>query len=142
MPKITLLLLTAATCATLGACGGGGESTEDPLRSERVSLGDVLVYESRQAIQCTSRGLTTQESAQKLVNGGIDVLESNCGVNTNLVFAAVCGAGTGDILIHKIRSANLADAEQRGFSSVATLSNPTTGIGYAKVDCDTGALLP
>ena len=119
-----------------------GESAEDPLRSERVSSGDVLVYESRQAIQCTSRGLTTQASAQKLVNGGIDVLESNCGVNTNLVFAAVCGAGTGDILIHKIRGSNLADAEQRGFSSVDTLRNPTTGIGYAKVDCDTGAPLP
>ena len=140
MKKITLLLLTAATCATLGACGG--ESAEDPLRSERVSSGDVLVYESRQAIQCTTRGLTTQESAQKLVNGGIDVLESNCGVNTGLAFATVCGNGTGDILIHKIRSSNLADAEQRGFSSVATLSNPTTGIGYAKVDCDTGAPLP
>ena len=140
MPKITVLLLTAASCATLGACGG--ESTEDSLRTETISFGDVLVYESRQAIQCTTRGLTTQESAQKLVNGGIDVLESNCGVNTNLVFAAVCGAGTSDILIHKVRSANLADAEQRGFSSAATLSNPTTGIGYEKVDCDTGAPLP
>jgi len=140
MKKITFLLLTAATCATLGACGG--ESAEDPLRSERVSSGDVLVYESRQAIQCTTRGLTTQASAQKLVNGGIDVLESNCGVNTNLVFTAVCGAGTGDILIHKIRSSNLAVAEQRGFSSVDTLRNPTTGIGYVKVDCETGAPLP
>jgi len=140
MKKITLLLLTAATCATLGACGG--DSSEDPLRGEKVSSGDVLVYESRQAIQCTSRGLTTQASAQKLVNGGIDVLESNCGVNTGLVFAAVCGNGTGDILIHKIRRVNLADAEQLGFSSVDTLRNPATGIGYAKVDCDTGAPLP
>ena len=141
MPKITLYLLTTGACATLGACGGG-ESAEDTLRSERVSSGDVLVYESRQAIQCTARGLTTQESAQKLVNGGIDVLESNCGVDTDLVHATLCGLGTNEILIHKIRSSNLADAEQRGFSSVDTLRNPTTGIGYAKVDCDTGAQLP
>ena len=140
MKKITLLLLTAATCATLGACGG--ESAEDPLRSERVSSGDVLVYESRQAIQCITRGLTTQASAQKLINGGIDVLESNCGMNTGVVFAAACGYGTGDILIHKIRSSNLADAEQRGFSSVDTLRGPVVGIGYLKVDCDTGELLP
>ena len=138
--KITLSLLMAATCATLGACGG--ESAEDPLRSERVSSGDVLVYESRQAIQCTTRGLTTQDSAQKLVNGGIDVLESNCGVDTDLVHATLCGLGTNEILIHKIRSSNLADAEQRGFSSVDTVRNPTTGIGYAKVECDTGAPLP
>jgi len=140
MPKIILLLLTAATCATLAACGG--ESAEDPLRSERVSSGDVLVYESRQAIQCDTRGLTTQQSAQKLVNGGIDVLESNCGVMTGVVFAAVCGNGNGDILIHKIRRVNLADAEQRGFSSVDTLRDPVAGTGYAKVDCDTGAPLP
>ena len=90
----------------------------------------------------TTRGLTTQASAQKLVNGGIDVLESNCGVDTDFVHAALCGLGTDEILIHKIRGSNLADAEQRGFSSVDTLRNPTTGIGYAKVDCDTGAPLP
>jgi hypothetical protein len=76
------------------------------------------------------------------VNVGIDVLESNCGVNTGLVFATLCGLGTGDILIHKIRSSNLADAEQRGFSSVDTLSGPAIGIGYAIVDCETGAPLP
>src|SRR4030095_4736188 len=140
MPKTSLLLLTAAICATLGACGG--ESTEDPLRSERASSGDVLVYESRQAIQCTTRGLTTQQSAQKLVNGGIDVLESNCGVDTDLVHATLWGLGNHELILHKIRSATLADAEQRGFASVEELRNPTTGIGYAKVDCDTGAPLP
>ena len=100
MPKITLLLLTAATCATLGACGD--ESAEDPLRSER-SLPGGPVFESRQAIQCATRGLTTQQSGQKLVNGGIDVLESNCGVKTGFVYAAACGNGNVDILIHKIR---------------------------------------
>jgi hypothetical protein len=141
MPNLNALLLTVAACATLSACGGGG-STDDPLRRENASAGNVLVYESRQAIQCTTRGLTTQQSAQKLVNGGIDVLESNCGVNTNIVFPAVCGAGTPYLLLHKIRSANLEDAERLGFNAVAELQNPTTGIGYAKVDCDTGAPLP
>ncbi len=140
MKRITLLLLTAATCATLGACGG--DSAEDQPPNERLSSGEVLVFESRQAIQCGSRGLTTQQSAQKLVNGGIDVLESNCGVMTGVAYAAVCGIGTGDILIHKIRRVNLADAEQRGFSSVDTLRDPIAGTGYAKVDCDTGASLP
>ena len=140
MPKITLLLLTAATCVMLGACGG--DSAEDELTTGKISVGEVLVFESRQAIQCDTRGLTTQQSAQKLVNGGIDVLESNCGVMTGFVYAAVCGNGNGDILIHKIRRVNLADAEQRGFESVDTLRDPVAGIGYAKVDCDTGAPLP
>ena len=142
MPKTTNLLLTAAACVMLGACGDESASDMSPP-PERLTPGfNELVFESRQSVQCGSRGLTTQQSAQKLVNGGIDVLESNCGVNTNLVFVTVCGAGTGDILIHKIRKVNLPDAERLGFSSVATLQNPTTGIGYVKVDCDTGAQLP
>ena len=140
MPKITLLLLTAASCAMLGACGG--ETTEGKSPTEKISSGDVLVFESRQAIQCGSRGLTTQQSAQKLVNGGIDVLESNCGVVTGVVQAAVCGIRTHDIIIHRIREVNLADAERLGFDSVVTLRDPVQGIDYAKVDCDTGALLP
>jgi len=140
MPKITLLLLTAATCAMLGACGG--DSAEDMPPTDRITSGEVLVFESRQAIQCDTRGLTTQQSAQKLVNGGIDVLESNCGVMTGFFFAAVCGIGNGEILIHKIRRVNLADAEQLGFSSVDTLRDPVAGTDYAKVDCDTGAPLP
>ena len=91
MPKITFLLLTAAAGAMLGACGG--ETTEGKSPTEMISSGDVLVFESRQTIQCGSRGLTTQQSAQKLVNSGIDVLESNCGVNTGVAFATLCGLG-------------------------------------------------
>src|SRR5678810_879555 len=124
-------MLAGVLAVLLSGCG----DEPAPGTSQR---GDLLVYESRQAIQCGSRGLTTQQSAQKLVNGGIDVLESNCGVMTGVAFAAVCGIGNGDILIHKVRRENLADAEQLGFSSVDTLRDPVAGIGYAKVDCDTG----
>ena len=140
MQKATVLLLTAVTCAMLVSCGG--ESSESKLPAERISPSDVLVYESRLAVQCGTRGLTTQESAQKLVNGGIDVLESNCGVVTGVVQAAVCGIGTPELLIHKIRKVNLADAKQLGFDSVSILRDPARGTDYAKVDCDTGALLP
>ena len=138
MKKITALLLTTVTCAMLGACGGGGESAEDPP----VRIGDVLVFESRQSIQCGTRGLTTQQSAQKLINGGIDVLESSCAAMTGFAYATVCGNGTGDILIHRIRRANLEDAEERGFVPVDELRDPLVGSGYVRVDCDTGALLP
>jgi hypothetical protein len=141
MQKVTASLLTALTCATLGACGGG-ESADDPMKEIRAPSDNVLVYESRQSLQCGTRGLTTQQSAQKLVNGGIDVLESNCGVQTGVAFVTVCGAGTGEILIHKIRQSNLEDAERLGFGPVADLVDPAAGTNYAKVDCDTGAPLP
>jgi len=142
MKNTNLLLLTVAACATLAACGGGEKKAEDPSAYPMNSTaGNVLVYESRQAIQCESAGLTPAQSAQKLVNGGIDVLESNCGANA-LMYVAVCGAGNGDILIHRIRRSNLDDAERLGFNPVEELANPTDGLGYTKFDCETREPLP
>ena len=137
----TNLLLTAVTTAMLAACGS--ESGDAPSPIDKITpVTNTLVYEGRQSVQCGTRGLTTQQSAQKLVDGGIDVLESNCGVITGMFYAAVCGGGTGDILIHKIRKENLADAEALGFKSVTELQDPAQGTDYAKVDCDTGVLIP
>lgn len=117
------------------ACGGGGEDgTTQP--------GDILVYEGRQSLQCETRGLTTRESAQKLINGGIDVIASNCGAITGIAYPALCGSPTGEILIHEIRQVNLPDAEQRGFQPVRTLQDPIKGTGWNKVDCETGVTLP
>ena len=104
--------------------------------------GDLLVYESRQAVQCGSRGLTTGQSAQKLIDGGIDVIASNCGVVTGVAYAAVCGQATGEILIHEIRRVNVPDAEQRGFNPVTELQDPVSGVSWEKVDCETGVVLP
>ena len=134
MIKTAPLILLVAGCAGLGACGG-----EEP---QGVIPGDALVYESRQAITCGTRGLTTQQSAQKLIDGGIDVIASNCGVVTGVAYAAVCGQATGEILIHEIRRVNVPDAEQRGFNPVTELQDPVSGVSWEKVDCETGVVLP
>ena len=104
--------------------------------------GDLLVYESRQAVQCGSRGLTTRQSAQKLVDGGIDVIASHCGAVTGVVYVALCGTETGEILIHEIRGVNLRDAEQLGFNPVTELQDPASGTNWEKVDCQTGVVIP
>ena len=146
MKPINAWLLSCLLGAGLGGCGGGGDDSPGLLPigppPGAIHPGDALVYEGRQSLQCGTRGLTTQESAQKLVNGGIDVVLSNCGVITGVVYAAVCGAGTGEILIHEIRAVNLPDAEKRGFKSVVTLTDPIAGTDWAKVDCQTGAMIP
>jgi len=134
MIKTAPLILLVAGCAGLGACGGE--------EHQGVIPGDALVYESRQAITCGTRGLTTQQSAQKLINGGIDVVRSNCGVITGIVLPAVCGIDSAEIIIHEIRSSNLRDAGQRGFHPVTELVDPAHEMGYMKVDCETRAPLP
>ena len=128
-------MLVCALGAGLPGCG-------DDKAPGTIHRGDVLVYEGRQAVQCGSRGLTTQESAQKLINGGIDVIASNCGVVTGVVYAAICGQATGEILIHEIRRVNVPDAEQRGFNPVVELQDPVSGVSWEKVDCQTGVVLP
>ncbi|SRR5690349_22622676 len=134
MKRIPPMLVCALGAGLLG-CG-------DEKAPGTIHRGDVLVYEGRQAVQCGSRGLTTQESAQKLINGGIDVIASNCGVVTGVVYAAVCGQATGEILIHEIRRVNVPDAEQRGFNPVVELQDPVSGVSWEKVDCQTGVVLP
>jgi len=143
--KAVGMLLAWAIGAGLGACGGSGDPADmnaPPAGRSAVRAGDILVYESRQSVQCGSRGLTTQQSALKLTHGGIDVVQSACGAMTGVGFPAVCGAGTGEILMHEIRSVSLSDAEQLGFQSVATLQNPALGTDYAWVDCQTGLVMP
>ena len=93
-------------------------------------------------MQCGSRGLTTRQSAQKLVDGGIDVIASHCGAVTGVVYVALCGTETGEILIHEIRGVNLRDAEQLGFNPVTELQDPASGTSWEKVDCQTGVVIP
>jgi hypothetical protein len=128
-------LLACALAAGFLGCG------DDPAPGT-IRAGDSLVYEGRQSVQCGSRGLTPGQSAQRLIEGGIDVIASNCGVMTGIFYAAVCGEATGEILIHEIRSVNLPDAEQRGFNPVTELQDPVSGTSWEKVDCQTGVVLP
>jgi len=100
-----------------------------------VTTDDLLVYADREVRQCESDGFSPEASAQILINAGIDVLQSTCGIRTGVEFPAVCGGATGDILVHEIRSVNLADAEQLGFQEISTLIDAAAGTSYRLVDC-------
>ena len=97
--------------------------------------GDILVYADREVVQCESDGVPLEASAQILINAGIDVLQSSCGIRTGVEYPAVCGGITGDILVHEIRSVNLPDAEQLGFQEIRTLIDAAAGTSYQLVDC-------
>ena len=136
-------ILLASLVALASACGGDGSKPPE-VRAPDHTLppDDALVYQSRGGLLCGSRGMTPEQGARTLINGGIDVIESGCGTMTNVSFPAVCGASTGDILLHEIRRVNLPDAEKLGFKDPATLADPPTNAGYAWVNCDTGEVLP
>jgi hypothetical protein len=93
-----------------------------------------LVYVSAGAIQCDYQGRTTTETAQLLIDAGIDVISSYCGV-TDMAYITVCGAATGDINLHEINAANVDDAKEIGFGPVSELVD--MGIGYQVRKCKT-----
>ena len=89
------------------------------------------------APQCEP-AILLESSAQKLIDAGVDVLRSSCGVRTGVSYAAVCGGPSGDILVHEIRSVNIRDANRLGFQEISILVDASAGTGYQLVDCDTG----
>src|SRR5690606_25949016 len=85
-------------------------------------IGEVVVHEAGPHVaQCAAVAITPRQSAAKLTSAGIDVRRTSCGYIEGLVYPAVCGAGTGEILLHDIPVESLAAAEAAGFASVDTL---------------------
>jgi hypothetical protein len=110
--KIVTLLLFA----TLLSC-----STEQTAQTK--------VFKPDNSVQCGGAGIDVDVMAMELIDDGIDVLCAQTG-NDGLLRIAVCGAGTGNINIYTINTANLPDAELLGFASVDTLPE------YQDTRCD------
>lgn len=139
--NIRTLVVMCALGASLAGCGGEGDAADSPI--EKLRPGNAVVYEGRGRLQCDfTGGSTPQQSALKLTAAGIDVLRSGCGAMTGVAFPAVCGGASGEILLHEIRTVNLADAERAGFIPATELVDRAAGTGYAWVHCETGAVLP
>ena len=92
------------------------------------------VYIHNGAVQCESSGLSKEETAQRLIDNGIDVLKSECGRLTGVAFAAVCGGATGGINLHTIVSQNLLDAQRLGYKSIADLAQDSEP-GFIVTEC-------
>lgn len=109
--------------ALLSGCYSDNKSRSsiEPVKS----VSDVIkVYKSDGSLQCASGGVSLEDMRKQLVEKGIDVICSQEG-NTGMMYAAVCGGGTGKINIYKIHSQNLQDAENIGFRSVKELAQYT-----------------
>lgn len=108
----------------LGGCAK--DDTEDEM---------VVVYESRNALQCESSGITPAESAAKLASVSVAVKDTACASKTGIAYPAACGMGNGEILIHEIAAEDLKAAQNIGFQPVSELINSEQKTGYDIVEC-------
>ncbi|WP_158681509.1 hypothetical protein [Microbulbifer pacificus] len=113
-----------------------------PGSTPQGQVTDTLwVMESRGTKQCEGGGMTVEQSRGKLVDGGIQVVESRCGVRTDRMYPQMCGGATGDILLHRIPSAMLDAALELGFDPVGNVPyqfsscapKPGTGSGRSDI---------
>ncbi|MEZ8127701.1 hypothetical protein [Enterovibrio norvegicus] len=95
----------------------------------------VTVYKSKNAVQCETSGMSVHDSANTLSSYGVTVKSSQCGVLTEVMFASVCGAKTGDIVIHDIGAREEALAGELGYISIDSLKTGEVASGFAVVDC-------
>jgi len=100
-----MAFLLAASCST------ESNKTDVPAYNSEITV----VFESKGAVQCESEGITVSDSAQKLINSGIDVIESHCAYHNLTDVMSVCGAGSNEIIIHNIPAQSSVDALELGF---------------------------
>ncbi|WP_299584325.1 hypothetical protein [uncultured Microbulbifer sp.] len=125
----TLLTLTLAVA--MAACGGAREEKAVENQAENTRGANqpevassppaprpgelVWVYRKSGRKQCEGGGVTLQQSLAKLRENGVMVQESRCGVRTDRMYPAVCGAPTGDILLHLVSMDALDAALELGY---------------------------
>ncbi len=94
----------------------------------------ALVFINNGSIQCESQGLSQTETAQALINKGIDVVSSKCAYLTGIAAPAQCGLPGTLINLHVINAQNVPDAKDIGFKLASTLRLDNTK-GYEIMKC-------
>jgi hypothetical protein len=127
-------LMTVAGCDTSGIPDASGTASE---QQQDVTTAQVFIGNGH--TQCDNNGAPLAQTQMILVQGGIDVLGSACGALTGIAYPAVCGAGTGEINIHRVRRENVVDAERLGFRNVSDIGvvSVAPGTGFQVVNCET-----
>ncbi len=124
MKTVTTILLVFC----LISCGSEDDSNGLPAEN-------IIVYISEGSTQCNDDGINSSDSAQTLINTGIDVLATLCGFTTGLDRLTVCGAQTNSIIAHEIRKVNLIDANNLGYEDIESLVDEDNMLGYETRAC-------
>lgn len=97
--KRCLMLLPALYCAACTSAVSDGHS--------------VQVFKHDGSRQCEGKGLSVADMQKEL--DGVKVLSAGKMVRQDVMFAAVCGGGTGRVNVYTIPASSLSAAEARGF---------------------------
>ena len=133
------IFLTLILISVLLGCNGNGnlradQSISGGISSPELSVGEALVYIGNGAKQCENDGMSISESANLLINHGVDVISSHCGLIAGMAVLAVCGGPTLEINLHVINARKISDAQEEGFNLVSKLEEQR-GVGYQVVEC-------
>jgi hypothetical protein len=125
-----------AVVAIAASLAGCLEESEVVLPRPFETANGVVVYELGPRLQqCAPIVITLSQSVAKLAGAGVEPLGSSCGVRTGFFFPAVCGAPTGDILLHKISGDDVPAALTQGFALADDLVNPASMTGWEPAAC-------
>lgn len=109
--------------------GGVGE-----IDFPEIIEGNELVYIKSGSIQCVSEGMSVDETAQLLLDEGVEVVFSYCGYLSGVSVPTQCGVDGLNIHLHEINRQDLIDAELIGFISVSSMeANPD--LDYILSEC-------
>jgi hypothetical protein len=138
MAKIYFFSLTVFLCF-LTSCGGDLANTQSATQRGEKHVMDPqeqsMVFVNRGSIQCESTGMTLTQTSSLLVDQGIDVIDSICGIKAGIDVIALCGKGDLKINIHLIHTQNVNKAVNLGFSPISKLTD-----GYVEIACPTEEL--
>lgn len=94
--------------------------------------GELEVYISTGELQCQDTGQPISTTKRSLLDAGIGIKAESCGYLTDMMYASVCGGGTGNIHIFTIDKSNAPLAESLGFTLG---NNSTTQSNYDRTEC-------
>jgi len=93
----------------------------------------ALIYTDKNSTQCHEDGMSLSETSALLINEGIHIVASKCGILTGLSVVSQCGASDLQINIHEIYNTNTTKSLSLGFKLMSDINREDRG--YKIIPC-------
>lgn len=127
MNRTVRIAVLPVAFALLYACSSPGPDSPQPIPEPATApvaaapvTTSLTVYKSLGRRQCEEGGETAESLAAQLRTAGIEVRAVGCGTD-GMMYAAVCGGGTGDLGVFDIAAGDAERAAAAGFKPLTDL---------------------